>query len=145
MEDRQTHRQRDAKENITHMREVISSLGEVYKSRSSEQFHMPFPFRYSICVRHYAGRKILDVSVAQPKTLPPQDRGPRMRHFGNTPPRQLNGHIVAQEVARDRDTPNFCVSIISDIYQIFREMGSNFCNLNSIWSLSVTEMLYFPC
>ena len=34
-----------------------------------------------------------------------------------TTPRQLSGHRVAQEVERHLDTPNFCVRVISDIYQ----------------------------
>ena len=32
-------------------------------------------------------------------------------------PRQLCVHTVAREVARHRDTPNFCVCVIFDIYQ----------------------------
>ncbi len=32
------------------------------------------------------------------------------------PPRQLSQHIVAQEVERHRDTPIFCIHVISDKY-----------------------------
>ncbi len=34
------------------------------------------------------------------------------------PLRQLSGHVVARE-KRHRDTPNFCVRIISDIYHVY--------------------------
>ena len=71
--------------------------------------HMNFVTSTYICVRHYARRKILDVSVAPPKTCHHRPLG--------TPSRQLSGPIVASFGLRNRDTPKFCVRVIFDIYQ----------------------------
>ena len=51
-----------------------------------------------------------------------------------THPRQLSGHIVAQEVARHRDTPNFCVRVISDIYRTV-----------TFWSSALKKVLPLNC
>ncbi len=70
-----------------------------------------------ICVRHYAGKKILDVSVEQPKTCHHRAGEDVFLAPWYASPRQLSGPIVAQEVERHRDTPKFCVRVIFDIYQ----------------------------
>ncbi len=82
-------------------------------------------FLVIICVRHYAGRKIVDVSVAQPETCHhragegvcthPRQVSGYPRPLG-TPSRQLSGPIVASFGLRHRDTPKFCVRLIFDIY-----------------------------
>ena len=81
-----------------------------------------------IYVRHYANAKNLGVSVAQPKAHHPMAGEYVCKAAQNklrlltflvpyigTPPRQLSGNIVAQEVALHWDTPNICVCVISDI------------------------------
>ncbi len=66
-------------------------------SLTSKHFLLVVVYRH-ICVIHYAGQKILDVSVAQPKTC-----------------HHRSGECVGEALGH-RDTPKFCVRVIFDIY-----------------------------
>ena len=86
---------------------VLHDISKLVKVVAPLKMPSPNLAHSYICVSYYAERKMGCVPVAQPKNC---------HHNTGVCVTFSYQSVVAQEVARHRDTPNFCVCVISDIY-----------------------------